>query len=110
METDFKFGHPAGKPVIYGKHFPVPELKLRFVNDKNDAMASDEVIVRYKWKWFEYPYQEHPTGVWSTAYYHSKCSTDVDGRVTVPEYDLIPAGWYKGAFLFGGGVSQNSRI
>jgi len=102
LETAFKFAHPSGQPVIFGKQFDIRRLDLRFAEATGNGVAGSEVIVRYMWKWFEYPYQEHPTGVWSTAYNLIRCNTGTKGAIEVPEYKLVPAGWYKGPYLLGG--------
>lgn len=35
------------------------------------------------------------------AYDLLECSTDNQGYLTVPEYRLVPRGWYKGNYLLG---------
>lgn len=100
IETKLNFGHLQTPPVIFGTLFKVPGLQIKFVDSGTQKpIAGNEVIVRYVWRWFEYPYQEHPFGVWSDAYDLVRCVTSQNGFVNVPEYDVVPSGWYKGKYL-----------
>jgi hypothetical protein len=84
-------------PVIYGEPFFVPALCLRVTEVKSGMpQVNKEVIIRYTWRWFEYPYPEHLGGVWSDAYDIVWCTTGSDGTVLVPDYHLAPRGWYNG--------------
>jgi hypothetical protein len=86
--------------VVYGTAYVIPNLRLRILDTRTGVVASArEVIVRYVWRWFEYPYQEHPLGVWSDAYVLRKCATDEQGFVEVSEFTVTPRGWYKGKLL-----------
>lgn len=91
-----------GDPVITGAAFTIPSLKLRVTDSKTGKPVSrKEVVVRYVWRWFEYPYPDHAFGVWSDAYDLIECSTDDDGYFLLPEYKLVPRGWYQGQYLLG---------
>jgi hypothetical protein len=87
-------------PVVYGTAYVIPNLRLRILDTQTGvAVTGREVIVRYVWRWFEYPYQEHPLGVWSDAYVLRKCATDEHGLIEVSEFKVTPRGWYKGRLL-----------
>ncbi len=96
------YGLPQKQPVVYGEPYIVPKLRLRITDERTGVpIARREVIVRYVWRWFEYPYQEHPLGVWSDAYELVRCRTNEDGVIEVPEFKVVPRGWYKGKLLMG---------
>jgi hypothetical protein len=102
LETDFINGHPQTQPVIFGKAFNVPGVRIQVLDAATrKPLSGNEVIVRYVWRWFRYPYPEHSFGVWSDAYDLVRCVTDKDGTVVVPEHEVVPSGWYKGKYLFG---------
>lgn len=96
------YGQTSRPPVVYGKPYNVPRLRLRITDGRTGApVAAREVFVRYVWRWFEYPYSERPLGVWSEAFDLVKCVTDERGFVEMPELKVTPAGWYKGKMLLG---------
>ena len=96
------YGRPQKPPVIYGKAYIVPKLRLRITDERTGTpIAEREVIVRYVWRWFEYPYSERPLGVWSDAYDLVKCMTDKRGVVGMSGFKVVPSGWYKGKMLMG---------
>ena len=96
------YGQSQRPPVVYGKPYNVPRLRLRVTDERTGAtVGAREVFVRYVWRWFEYPYPERPFGVWSEAYDLSKCVSDAEGLVEMPEFRVVPAGWYKGKMLLG---------
>jgi hypothetical protein len=100
VEEDF--GRQPRSPVVWGKPFTVPKFRLLVTDERTGApVAGREVIVRYVWRWFEYPYQEHPLGVWSDAYDLVRCRTDARGVVEMSEFEVVPRGWYKGKLLMG---------
>ena len=102
LETNFIDGHPQTPPVIFGKPFSVPSVLIKAVDAKTrKPLVGNEIIVRYVWQWFQYPYSEHPLGVWSDAYDLVRCVTDTDGMVAVSEHEVVPSGWYKGKYLLG---------
>lgn len=102
LETDFIFGHPRTPPVIFGKPFIVPGVRIQAVDAKTrEPLVGNEIIVRYAWRWFQYPYPEHPLGSWSDAYDLVRCVTDKDGMIVVREHEVVPGGWYKGKYLLG---------
>lgn len=93
---------PRKAPVVYGKPYIVPKFRLRVVDERTgEPVAGREVIVRYSWRWFEYPYPEHPLGVWSDAYELVRCRSDKGGVVEMSEFRVEPRGWYKGRLLMG---------
>ena len=99
-EREKGYGHSRNPPVIYGKPYTVPELRLQFIDEQTDLpIAEREVIVRYVWRWFEYPYPERPFGVWSDTYELVRCTTDSAGLVPLFEFKVTPSGWYKGKML-----------
>lgn len=96
------YGLPQKPAVVYGKPYVVPKFRLLVTDERTGAPAAGrEVIVRYSWRWFEYPYPEHPLGVWSDSYELVRCVTDKGGSVEMPEFKLEPRGWYKGRLLMG---------
>ena len=96
------YGTPQKAPVIYGEPYTVPKFRLQ-ITDKLTGVpiVEREVIVRYVWRWFEYPYQEHPRGVWSEAHQSIRCMTDTNGDLKLPEFKVVPSGWYTGKMLKG---------
>jgi hypothetical protein len=91
-----------GDPVITGEAFIIPSLKFRVTDSKTGKPVSKkQVVVRYVWRWFQYPYPDHPLGAWLDAYDLIECSTDEAGYLVLPEYKLVPRGWYSGKHLLG---------
>src|SRR5215213_7463478 len=91
-----------GEPVIFGKPFLVPKMKIRLLDKHtNKPLARIEVTVRYVWEWLEYPYPEHPFGAWSEESYSASCVTSGDGSIEIAEFNVVPHGWYKGKFSLG---------
>lgn len=96
------YGQAQRPPVVYGKPYNVPRLRLRVTDERTGAaVAGREVFVRYVWRWFEYPHAERPLGVWSEAHDLSKCASDARGLVELPEFKVVPGGWYRGKMLLG---------
>lgn len=96
------YGQPQRPPVVRGKAYTVPKFRLLITDVRTGApVAEREVYVRYVWRWFEYPYQEHPFGVWSEAFDLVKCATGKQGVVGMSEFEVTPGGWYKGKWLLG---------
>jgi hypothetical protein len=96
------YGQSQRPPVVYGKPYNVPKLRLRITDERTGAaFGGREVFVRYVWRWFEYPYPERPFGVWSEAYDLLKCVSDSRGFVEMSEFKVVPGGWYKGKMLLG---------
>ena len=95
-------GRPQKAPVVYGKPYVVPKFRLLVTDEVTGApIAEREVIVRYVWRWFEYPYPERPLGVWSEAYDLVRCTTNNHGEVEMSEFKVGPIGWYEGGMLMG---------
>ena len=101
-ESEQGYGRSNNPPLIYGEPYNVPKLQLRITDKRTDLPIGErEVIVRYVWRWFEYPYPERPLGVWSDAYDLVRCVTDKGGLVSSSEVKIMPSGWYKGKMLMG---------
>ena len=101
-EREQGFGRSQNPPVINGKPYTVPELRLQIIDDQTDRpIGNREVIVRYVWRWFEYPYPERLLGVWSDAFDFVRCTSSKDGLVLLSEFKVTPLGWFKGKMLMG---------
>ncbi|HET6648213.1 MAG TPA: hypothetical protein VFH01_12875 [Pyrinomonadaceae bacterium] len=101
-ELEQGYGRSKNPPLIYGEPYTVPKLQLRITDERTGVPIGErELIVRYVWRWFEYPYPERPLGVWSDAYDLVMCTTDKGGLVSVAEIKVMPSGWYKGKMLMG---------
>ena len=101
-ELEQSYGHSQNPPVINGKPYTVPELRLKITDDRTGRPIGDrEVIVRYVWRWFEYPYPERLLGVWSDAFDFVRCTSSKDGLVLLSEFKVTPLGWFKGKMLMG---------
>lgn len=89
-------------PVIFGKPYLVPNLKIRLLDKyTNKPMAGAEITLNYNWEWLEYPYTEHPFGAWSQENYSTTCYANADGVIEVGEFNVEPHGWYKGIHSVG---------
>ena len=96
------YGQTQRPPVVYGKPYDAPGLRLRVTDERTGApVAGREVFVRYVWRWFEYPYPERPFGVWSEAFDLVKCVSDARGVVEMSGLKVTPGGWYRGKMLLG---------
>jgi hypothetical protein len=89
-------------PVIFGTHYEVPTLRVKLIDKNTNKPASvASITFNYNWKWLEYPYTEHPFGVWSEENYSTTCSADEGGIVEVGQFKVEPHGWYKGIYSVG---------
>jgi len=96
------YGRLQKPPVIYGKPYIVPKLRLVFTDEQTGRpIAKRQVIVRYVWRWWEYPYPDRLFGVWSDTNDLVRCTTSDQGEVEVSEFRVVPSGWYKGKMLMG---------
>ena len=101
-EREQGYGRSKNPPVISGEPYTVPKLRLQIIDAQTGVQIGErEVIVRYVWRWFEYPYPERPLGVWSDAYDLVRCTAGKDGLVPLSEFKVIPGGWYNGKMLMG---------
>ena len=101
-ELEQGYGQPQTAPVVLGEPYSVPKLKLQITDKRTSApIIERQIIVRYVWRWFEYPYQEHPGGVWSDANDLVKCTSDKFGQLEIGELQVVPRGWYAGEKLKG---------
>lgn len=93
-------GKPRGAALISANPITVPELRLRFIDAKTGHLVTPKkVTISYTWKWLEYPYPEHIWGAWSDAYDFMSCSIPAGSdELVVPQYVVIPRGWYKGKY------------
>src|ERR1044072_5825519 len=64
-EPEQGYGRLQKPPVITGKPYTVPELRLEITDDQTGRpIAEHDVIVRSMWRWFEYPYSDRLFAVW----------------------------------------------
>jgi len=91
-----------GEPVIFGKPYLVPKLKIRLLDKyTNKPVAGAGITLNYNWKWLEYPYTEAPFGIWEEESYSTTCYANEDGVIEVGEFKVEPHGWYKGIYSVG---------
>jgi hypothetical protein len=89
-------------PVIFGKPYVVPKMKITLIDkNTNRPAVGAKIGVGYGFEWLEYPYTEHPYGVWSEASYSTGCVANEDGVIEVDEFMVEPHGWYKGIYALG---------
>jgi hypothetical protein len=89
-------------PVIFGEPYTVPAIEFRVVDESTGKpQAGRQVIFHYAWLWWEYPYPERRLGAWSSESEFTKCTTDQEGRIVLPEHKVQPRGWYDGEMLTG---------
>jgi len=95
-------GCERGEPVIFGKPFLTPAMRIRLLDKQTGkSLTGIKVTVRYLWEWAEYPYPEHPFGAWSEESYSTSCATNNDGFIEVSEFNVVPHGWYEGKYSSG---------
>jgi len=88
-------------PVIEGKRYVVPGLRIRFFNqDQKRFVSQARTTLRFNWEWLEYPYPDKLRGAWSDASSTSSCITNNNGQIDSPKLTIVPTGWYKGFFSF----------
>jgi len=89
-----------GKPVIVGKPYEVPELKLRFLSAMTGKPVSpDAVNVHYYSQWLMVPAPENSSGAWSDVDDWVRCVPGGQTEITVPRFTVNPRGWYDGKYL-----------
>ena len=93
-------------PVIFGKAYLVPKLKITLIDrNTNKPAAGAKMLVHYDFKWLEYPYypnDEHPFGAWSESGYSTDpCFANEDGVIETDQFKVEPHGYYKGIYSFG---------
>jgi hypothetical protein len=87
-----------GKAVIFGEPVEVPALSFRFVRQETgEPLQPGSVRIFYSWRWIEYPYQEHPWGVWSSESEVFECQAS-GSRLEAPSRTVRPRGWYAGKY------------
>jgi hypothetical protein len=83
------------KPVLLtGSEAKIPELRLQISTD----VLPETIRIWYDWVWLEYPYPEHPFGVWSGADDIVDCTARGATNVRIPSYVVKPKGWYSGKY------------
>ncbi|HEY9282567.1 MAG TPA: hypothetical protein VIP46_03845 [Pyrinomonadaceae bacterium] len=88
--------------VVEGESYPVPKLRLRVVDDKTGRpVAGRRVSVSFGWEWFEYSSPGGPLGAWWSGSEAVTCVTDKEGYVNLPQWTVVPKGWYGGEALVG---------
>ena len=87
---------PEGPAVFTGTDYKVPNLRFRFVNWPHEPPSL--VRVFYGWQWWEYPYPNHPRGVWSDANDIVECTSFGPEQILIPSYNVKPKGWYSGRY------------
>jgi hypothetical protein len=93
-----KEGEPPGAAKIFGAQVVVPSFQVKFVEEETGRdIIPEKVAVSYSWRWLEYPYPEHPWGVWSSASDGFDCVASESG-VHVVEFKVRPRGWYDGKY------------
>ena len=89
---------PQTPPTLFGAEFKVPELKF-LITKTNEAFAVPKTIrLFYVWEWFEYPSIGYANGVWRENGDIVECSNVTARDVIIPEYKVVPKGWYVGEF------------
>ena len=86
-----------GEPVLEGKPTLIPEIKLKITKrNTGEILPSEEVYLFYKWEHFLVSHKYNTDGVLTDSSDVIVCTTNFDGIVYFPEYNLIPIGWYDG--------------
>jgi hypothetical protein len=92
-----EFPYHASVPVIFGKRYQAPPMRVRFVDGATKLpLKVQRVTVSYAWQWLEYPYPEHAWGAWSFAEDSLDCHPNQDGWIETLPHDVLPRGWYDG--------------
>jgi hypothetical protein len=89
-----------GTPVIFGRHYLVPELKLRFLNATTGKPVSpDSVNIHYYSQWLMVPAPENSSGAWSDVDDWVRCVPGGQTEISVPRFTVNPRGWYDGKYV-----------
>ncbi|CAN5415835.1 hypothetical protein BH10ACI3_BH10ACI3_06950 [soil metagenome] len=90
---------PKGTPSLFGQGFNIPDLRFRFVDFGNRVENLPQVVrIFYVWEWWEYPYPDHPRGVWNEANDIVLCTGVTNDEILIPAYKVEPKGWYSGKY------------
>ena len=82
------------EPVLEGIPVLIPEIKLKVTKrDTSEIMSLKEVYIFYTWKHF---LEEGRYGKWHESADVARCTTNAEGIVRFPEYNLVPKAWYDG--------------
>jgi len=89
-------------PVVFGKPYVVPELKLRFLDElTGEPLVNNKVCFHYMWTWFDFLDKfEGRTGTTREAGDLFICETDENGVVFLPERTVETVGYNKGKKRF----------
>ena len=86
-----------GEPVLKGVPVLFPEIKLKVTKrDTSEIMPLQEVSLRYVWRHFLVSTKYDIYGKLRDAFDITLCTTNADGTVSFPEYNLVPKAWYDG--------------
>lgn len=90
---------PSEQPVLFGKEFIVPELRIRFRTRESKDELPNKITLFYIWEWFRYPNPDHPNGGWDEAGDIIDCDGSISSDIIkIPGYSVEPKGWYKGDY------------
>ncbi len=94
---DVGVGHPQTTPVIFGKAFVTPNVRVHFLDaGTKNQIGGNLVVVHYTWWYFNPTSGENcEWGCWEDAYENAQCITDKSGTVNLPEFEVVPSGWFK---------------
>ena len=97
-EMKKNFSHESlGEPTLLGEPDLVPTIRLRVTERATlKAVGGAKIYMRYVWRHFRLPYYEYQDGKWDKAYDVISCTTNNEGIVQFPEYNVVPRGWYNG--------------
>ena len=88
-----------GEPVLTGAPILIPKIKFKITRrDTSEIVPLQTVRLRYVWEHFIVQYKTLTDG-WRNSYDIIACTTNTDGEVLFPEYNLVPRGWYNGTKL-----------
>ena len=93
-------------PVVVGKSYLVPKLRITLIDTNTDKPAAGaRMLVHYGFKFFEYPFypaDEYPFGTWSDGKYSTDpCLSNEDGVIETDQFKVEPHGYYKGIYSLG---------
>jgi len=93
-------GGERSQPLIFGKPYTVPELKLRFEDATTGKPLSPSFVnIHYYSQWIMYPAPEHSWGVWAALDDWVRCSPGGQTEITIPAFTVKPRGWYDGKYV-----------
>ena len=91
------FSYNLGEPILEGSSVLFPEIKLKITKrDTSEIISLQKVILRYTWRHFIVSSKYNTDGTWTESADIGVCTTNTDGIVSFPEYNLVPKAWYDG--------------